>query len=397
MLRLFYNLYMSVSKDNVKLFCVEFASQISLNTVFLVELTSSVYLATLKITKSLVVSEFGLSAAVALRNTALSVFGMVIYVVLKPAGIWQYVVVYFKKLDSAMSALSYWSVLVGRDSVRIFLLVNQNETILFHNKFKAKLVNLFSGCTAFEISNMISQVGGWSYFISQSPDSGCHLCFVLVMFGSQADLDLAVAKTGYLAVDCKVALFPFLKASKVFKSCFIGFLSYAKASASPVMSELSPLVASTPSVAVVDPAVGSKLDSLKKQILDLAALIKFIVKPVDFLVVLLEKDLLSMKYVSNNFANLLVGVSKDIACLRSEVDFGNMDYDNMQAATPSLLSKNTVECVIALWQMSGVEVRSSVESTRLFFSGFIFDSKNLNSVIEKICGLELFLPSIVLA
>ncbi|KAG9290657.1 hypothetical protein G9A89_011620 [Geosiphon pyriformis] len=85
----------SVLKDNIKLFCVEFAFQVSLKAVFLVELTSSIYLATLKIAKSLVVSESGLSSTtVALCNVlldvfavdikmALSVFGSVIHVVLK--------------------------------------------------------------------------------------------------------------------------------------------------------------------------------------------------------------------------------------------------------------------------------------------------------------------------
>ncbi|KAG9303535.1 hypothetical protein G9A89_018431 [Geosiphon pyriformis] len=126
----------SVSKDNVKLFCVEFASQQSLEAVFLVELTSSVCLTTLKIAKSLVVSKSGSSfAAVALRDVplgvsaaniklGLSVFSSVTCVVLKPAGIWQYVVVYFEKLDFAVSALKHWSVLVGKDNVRILLLVN---------------------------------------------------------------------------------------------------------------------------------------------------------------------------------------------------------------------------------------------------------------------------------
>ncbi|KAG9286931.1 hypothetical protein G9A89_001169 [Geosiphon pyriformis] len=161
----------SVSKDNVKLFCVEFASQQSLEAVFLVELTSSVHLATLKIAKSLVVSESGFPpAAVVLHNVflgvsiadiklAFSVFGSVTHVVLKPAGIWQYVVVYFEKLDSAVSALKHWSVLMGKNSIRILPLVNQNETILSHDKFKAKLVNLPPGYTTFEISNMISHIG----------------------------------------------------------------------------------------------------------------------------------------------------------------------------------------------------------------------------------------------
>ncbi|KAG9296716.1 hypothetical protein G9A89_001348 [Geosiphon pyriformis] len=109
----------SVSKDNIKLFCMEFAFQVSLEAAFLVELTSSVHLATLKIAKFLVISESGsLFAAVILHNvslgvsaadikTAFNVFSNVIHIVLKFVGIWQYVVVYFEKLDSAVSALNH--------------------------------------------------------------------------------------------------------------------------------------------------------------------------------------------------------------------------------------------------------------------------------------------------
>ncbi|KAG9305371.1 hypothetical protein G9A89_011504 [Geosiphon pyriformis] len=429
----------SVSKDNVKLFCMEFASQQSLKAAFLVELTSSVHLATLKIAKSLVVSEFGSSsAAAALRDVslgvsaadiklALGVFGSVTCVVLKPAGIWQYVVVYFEKLDSAVSALKHWSVLVGKDSVRILPLVNQNETILSRDKFKAKLINLPPGCTAFEISDMIFQIGGCTCFIPRSPDSGCRSQFALVTFDSQGDLNSAVVKTGtlkkchiwwetpgcrhcfrcqemgHLAIDCKISPPPTPKVPKVFKSRFVGSASYAETAAPSGFSEFPPLVASL-AASVVDPAVGSRLDSLEKQISDLAALVKSIVEPVGSLVALVshllddnaakavqvEKDLISMKSAANNFSNLLVEVSKDIACLRSEVDFGDMDYDGMLAAKPSFLSEDTIEHVIALWHMSSAETRGNIESTRLFLSEFIFDSRNLNGIIERICGLGLF-------
>ncbi|KAG9297302.1 hypothetical protein G9A89_001991 [Geosiphon pyriformis] len=229
----------SVSKDNVKLFCVEFASQQSLETAFLVELTSSVHLATLKIAKSLVVFESGsFSAAVALHDVplgvsaadikmALGVFGEVARVVLKPTGVWQYMVVYFKELDTATAALNHWSIL----------------------------------------------------------------------------------------------------------SYFVGFALYTKTAALFGLSEFPSLVAPL-AASAADSAVGFRLDSLEKQISDLA--------------VQIEKDIISMKSAAINFANLMVGVSKDIACLRSEVDFSGIDYDDMLAAKPSFLSKNTIEHIIAL-------------------------------------------------
>ncbi|KAG9305811.1 hypothetical protein G9A89_001100 [Geosiphon pyriformis] len=92
----------------------------SLEAIFLVELTSFVHLATLKIAKSLVVPESdSLSAAIVLHNvplgvfaadikTVLSVFDVITCVVLKSAGIWQYAVIYFENLVAVTSALNHW-------------------------------------------------------------------------------------------------------------------------------------------------------------------------------------------------------------------------------------------------------------------------------------------------
>ncbi|KAG9305784.1 hypothetical protein G9A89_001072 [Geosiphon pyriformis] len=409
----------SVSKDN------------SLEAAFMVELTSSVHLVTLKIAKSLVVSEFGsFSAAVALRNVplgmsaaniklAFSVFGSVTHVVLKSAGIWQYVVVYFEKLDSVVSALKHWSVLVGKDNIKILPLVNQNETILFCDKFKTKLVNLPPGCTVFEISNMISQIGGRTCFIPHFSDSGHCSRFALTNTLRKCHIwwetpgcrrCFRCQKMGHLAADCKISPSSTLKIPKVFKSHFVGSASYAKTAAPSGLSEFPLLVASL-AASAADPAVNSRLDSLEKQILDLAALVKFIVEPVGSLVALVfcllddnaiktvqvEKDIVSMMSAANNFSNLMVKVSKDIACLRSEVDFGDMNYDGVLTAKPFFLSENTIERVIALWQMSDAETRGNIEFTRLFLSEFIFDSKNLNGIIERIHGLELFSSTFDLA
>ncbi|KAG9288207.1 hypothetical protein G9A89_020513 [Geosiphon pyriformis] len=207
-------------------------------------------------------------------------------------------------------------------------------------------------------------------------------------------------------MDCKIFLSLTPKIPKVFKSYFVNSASYAKTTAPFSLSEFPPLMASS-AASTADSAVGFRLNSLEKQILDLAALVKSIVEPVGSLVALVsrllddntvkavqvEKNIISMKSVANNFADLMVRVSKDIACLRSEVNFGGIDYNSMLAAKPFFLSKDTIDHVIALWQMSGAETKSNIESTRLFLSEFIFDSRNLNGIIERICELGLFSPT----
>ncbi|KAG9291639.1 hypothetical protein G9A89_022058 [Geosiphon pyriformis] len=399
----------SVSKDNVKLFC----------------LTSFVHLVTLKIVKSLVISEFGSpSAAVALCDvplgvsaanikTAFSVFGSVTCVVLKSAGIWQYVVVYFEKLDSAVSALNHWSVLIGKNSVRILPLVNQQDTIVSCNRFKTKLVNFLPGCTAFEISDMISQVGADLDFaiVKTSMLRKCHIWWETP--GCQHCF--RCQETGHLIVNCKMSLSSSSKTPKVFNLYFVNNVFYAKVSALLNGSGFSPLVAfdllAPPFVAffaasIADFVIELRLNFMKKQILDLTALIKSVIEPIGFLVTLItalinnntvkalkiEKNFLTICNASKGFANLLVGVFKDFASFKAEVEFGNLDDDNFGAAKAFPLSEDTVDCAVALWQMCGPKVKSSSEKTRLFFNGFIFDSKNLNGIIKRLGKLD-FLPA----
>ncbi|KAG9303674.1 hypothetical protein G9A89_018571 [Geosiphon pyriformis] len=353
----------SVSKNNVKLFCVEFASQVSLKAVFLVEFTSFVHLATLKIAKSLVISESGSpSAAIALCDMlldvfttdikmALSVFGSVTYVVLKPAGIWQYVVVYFEKLDSAVFALNYWLVL----------------TILSCDKFKAKLVNLPSGCTAFEISNMISQVGGQTCFISRFFESGCHFQFALVTF-----------ELGYLATDYKVSPPSPPKFFKVFTLCFVGSKSYAKAFAPLDSSEFPPLLSF-----VSFPVV-------------LSALIESIIKPIGFLVTIFEQfingDLVSSSALGLRINEVLVHISsfsRTVGKLGREVVFLKKEYcmeDFDMSGNLELLS---------IVEHKSVDIKTNLFKTAKWLVGLVSCSTTLFSVIQKMSSLDKF-SSIIL-
>ncbi|KAG9300848.1 hypothetical protein G9A89_004478 [Geosiphon pyriformis] len=173
----------SVSQDAVKLFCVEFASQECLNGATKMAISNEVFLTTLKIVWfSDVASVSFPSLSVALHDvllgtssddikTAFGIFGVVTSVKLKPAGLWQYAVVNFKDISSATAALFNWFVLVRKDSVRILSVANQKEVISSRDAFKAKLVNLPFGCTAFEISDLVFQVGGRTCFILHSPES----------------------------------------------------------------------------------------------------------------------------------------------------------------------------------------------------------------------------------
>ncbi|KAG9300842.1 hypothetical protein G9A89_004472 [Geosiphon pyriformis] len=225
----------------VKLFC---ATKVAIG--------DEVFLTTLKIARSSeVTSVSSPSLSVVLCDvllgtssndikSALGIFGVVTSVKLKPAGLWQYAVVNFKDISSAAAALSNWSVLVRKDSVRILPIANQKEVISSRDAFKAKLVNLPFGCTAFEINDLSSLIGAKSYAKAATS--------VVPPVAAVA----AVAETGLAFSTSPKVVGPLL------------------------------LVAFSGS----DVAVNARLASLKTQLSELSLLIKSIVEPVGSLVAL---------------------------------------------------------------------------------------------------------------
>ncbi|KAG9293415.1 hypothetical protein G9A89_009139 [Geosiphon pyriformis] len=166
---------------------------IGLKSVLRDTVNDEVFLTTIKIARSSGVAFVSFpSLSVVLHDVSLGIFSDNIKTAL---GIFD--------IFSTAAVLSNWSVLVRKDSVRIFPVANQKKVISSRNAFKAKLVNLPFGCTAFEISNLVSQVGGHMCFISHSSESYQHQCFAVVIFDSLESLNVAVLKTGTLH-DCRI-------------------------------------------------------------------------------------------------------------------------------------------------------------------------------------------------
>ncbi|KAG9304241.1 hypothetical protein G9A89_019803 [Geosiphon pyriformis] len=213
--------------------CIGLKSE-SLNGTTKVAIGDKNFLTTFKIAKSSgVASVFFSLLLVALCDvsldtffddikSALGIFGVVISVKLKPAGLWQYAVVYFKDTFSAVATLTYWSKLVRKNSIRIFLIINQNNVISSKNAFKTKLVNIFFGCTAFEISDLVSQVDSHRCFIFRSPES-----YQFATSGGKL-LDIATITDVSLLLPPKFSSNAFSD-PKIFKPLFVRSKSYAKA------------------------------------------------------------------------------------------------------------------------------------------------------------------------
>ncbi|KAG9301538.1 hypothetical protein G9A89_008390 [Geosiphon pyriformis] len=397
----------------------------SLSGATKVAISNEVFLTTLKIVLSSGVdSLFSLSLSVALHDvslstssndikTALGIFGVVTSVKLKPAGLWQYAVVNFKDIFSAAVALFHWSVLVKKDSVRIFSIANQKEVISSRNTFKAKLVNLPFGCTVFEISNLVSQ---------KTPECCC--CYRC------QDLN-------HLAVDCKMlpSLPPKLPSNssggpKNFKPSFVGSKSYAKtavfvvppgAAAANMDLDLSgslksatPMLPTVPSV--FNTAVESRLASLESYLSELFVLIKSLVESVGALVALITKLLSTLSAIDvlvKKCVNELVKQNKDLAavasvtqkkmtcfekiceqvCLEngSDVDdmIDNVDDDNDEDKDFSVYN-NIFNIMMHLWEDQSFRIKSSLDQTAKWMSGMVKNSHEFVSIMDKMYELDMF-------
>ncbi|KAG9292821.1 hypothetical protein G9A89_006382 [Geosiphon pyriformis] len=276
---------------------------------------NSVHLATLKIAKFLVIFESGSPfTAVVLHDVllnmftidikmTLSVFVSIICVVLKPAGIWQYVV----------------NPLSGKS----------NKTILSHNKFKTKL-------------------------------SGHYFQFALVTFDSQADLDSTIVKT-----NCKISLSPPLKFSKVFTPHFVGSKSYAKTSASlnsPEFPLLLPFVSSP----VIFKSDLTKLSALVKSIVkSIGSLVTTFEQFINNNLVLssaldlkINKILVHMSFFSRTVDKL----EREVVSLKKECYIEDIDMSGDSELLP-VVSDEMFFNLMSLWEHKSVDVKTNLFKT----------------------------------
>ncbi|KAG9306107.1 hypothetical protein G9A89_016011 [Geosiphon pyriformis] len=287
----------SVSQDAIKLFCMKFASQKSLNGAIKVAIGEEVFLITLKIVWSSGV------ASVSFPPLSVALCDVFLGDNIKAAlGIFD--------ISSAAETLKHWSVLVIKDSVRIFSVVNQREVIASRDVFKVKLVNLSFGCTAFKISNLVSQT---------------MLCQKLVPY--------------VIAVSCK-KLLNAVTATGV-KSSFTGAKSYVKAVAFVVplaAAGINLVLDSTPKVVipmvsdiflVLITVVESRLVFMKSHLNELALLVKFIIEPVGSLVVLVTKLLSTPPAVDITLRKSVVGLERQVKAMIAVAFMLNRDVKSL--------------------------------------------------------------------
>ncbi|KAG9300859.1 hypothetical protein G9A89_004489 [Geosiphon pyriformis] len=407
----------SVSRDAVKLFCMEFAFQECLNGATKVAIGDKIFLTTLKIAQSSgVTSVSSPSLSVALRNvplstssddikSALGIFGVITSVKLKPVGLWQYAVVNFKDIFSAAAAFSNWSVLVRKVNVKILPIANQKEVISSRDAFKAKLVNLPFGCTAFEISDLVFQVGGR---ICQSLDHLAVNYKVLPPFSPKLSSNSAGGPVFLKLSLVEAKSYAKAATSVVLSVAAVANMGLAFSTFPKVVGPLLPVASSGSDV-----AVNTRLASLETQLSELSLLIKSIVEPVGSLVALVTTLLSTPPVMTKAMKESVIGLGNQIkavhavaSVLQKEVEILKLrsekvqynisddkdidDDDDDDDAKNFSVYDDTFDAMIELWEVQSSNIKSDPDQTAKWMSSLVKSSHELVCIMGKMYELDMF-------
>ncbi|KAG9305526.1 hypothetical protein G9A89_003589 [Geosiphon pyriformis] len=261
------------------------------------------------------------------------------------AGLWQYAVVHFKDtFFAAAAALIYY--------VRILSVVNQNDVISSRDAFKAKLVNLLFGCTAFEISDLMLRLDSF----------GCGLQEV-TSFSIQTNSNTSGGP-------------------KIFKLSFARSKFYAKATAFVVPSVAaaanmnldlsSPPKTTTPMLPVVS---------------ELSVLIKFLVEPVDALVVLVTKLLSTLSAVNASVKKCVAGLAKQNKGLAAVASIMQKKITHLEKKCEWICLEDTSDNNDMVDNNDNDDKKFS---TAKWMSDMVKNSHELVSIMDKIYELDMF-------
>ncbi|KAG9293619.1 hypothetical protein G9A89_005622 [Geosiphon pyriformis] len=116
-----------------------------------------------------------------------SKFGKIISIRIQLIGLWQKALIEFESSEVASLVASKWSVLVGKDSVRVALAVNNKQ-------MWALLYTLLVGTSAHDLSDLLVSYGGKTCFIGCNPGSYVHNRCAIICFKNE-DARLAAVST----------------------------------------------------------------------------------------------------------------------------------------------------------------------------------------------------------
>ncbi|KAG9291176.1 hypothetical protein G9A89_013048 [Geosiphon pyriformis] len=119
-------------------------------------------------------------------ETVFSKFGKIISIKVQLIGLWQKALVEYESSEMANLVAARWSVLMGKDSVRMAKANIDKQMWVSRDQHQALLYTLPVGTNAYDLSSLLESYGGKTCYIGRNPSSYVHDRCAVICFGNEA-------------------------------------------------------------------------------------------------------------------------------------------------------------------------------------------------------------------
>ncbi|KAG9293951.1 hypothetical protein G9A89_019289 [Geosiphon pyriformis] len=148
--------------------------------------------------RAIVLKEIPVGTSLEAVHAAVAEFGIIKSIKMQLVGLWQKAIIELEDQDQADFLASKWSILIGKDMIRVTRANIDKQSWDARNKFRALLYTLLIGTIAHDLWDFIGSIGGKTCFIDHNPVSySCARC-ATVCFSSEVELVNAMATTSVI-------------------------------------------------------------------------------------------------------------------------------------------------------------------------------------------------------
>ncbi|KAG9298741.1 hypothetical protein G9A89_012809 [Geosiphon pyriformis] len=133
-----------------------------------------------------IIKEISVNLPKSAVEVVFSKFGKIASIKMQLIGFWQKALVKFESSKVADLVAARWSVLVGKDFVHVAKAVNDKQSWVSRDRFRALLYTLSIGTTAYNLSELVEAYSEKTCFIGHNPTSYVHDQCTVICFKSEA-------------------------------------------------------------------------------------------------------------------------------------------------------------------------------------------------------------------
>ncbi|KAG9287363.1 hypothetical protein G9A89_023735 [Geosiphon pyriformis] len=136
--------------------------------------------------REVIIKEIPVDLPKSVVKTVFSKFGKIVSIKMQLIGLWQKTLVEFESLEVADLVAARWFVFVGKNSVRVAKTVDDKQSWVSRDRFRALLYTLLIGTTAHDLSELVEAYDGKTCFIDHNPTSYVYDQCAVICFESEA-------------------------------------------------------------------------------------------------------------------------------------------------------------------------------------------------------------------